>query len=79
MIDADVLQMRQLLQNLIGNALKFAKPGEAPRVEIGREILKTVDGDVIRIRVQDHGIGFDEKISRPNFYGVPTVARAKRV
>jgi signal transduction histidine kinase len=30
----DPPQMRQLLQNLIGNALKFHKPGEAPRVRV---------------------------------------------
>ncbi len=29
-IEADRSQMRQLLQNLIGNALKFHKEGEAP-------------------------------------------------
>jgi signal transduction histidine kinase len=26
--------MRQLLQNLIGNAIKFRRPGVAPRVEV---------------------------------------------
>src|SRR6185436_2739466 len=33
-IDADPLQMRQLLQNLASNALKFHRPGVPPRVEI---------------------------------------------
>ena len=34
-IEADALQLRQLLQNLIGNALKFQPPNSKPRVEIG--------------------------------------------
>ncbi|HXF62945.1 MAG TPA: ATP-binding protein, partial [Caldilineaceae bacterium] len=33
-IEADPLQMRQLFQNLIGNALKFHRAGVAPRVRI---------------------------------------------
>ena len=32
------MQMRQLLQNLIGNALKFHRPGAAPVVKIGGRI-----------------------------------------
>src|SRR5205823_3605995 len=31
---ADRTQMRQLLQNLIGNALKFHRPGEPPVVRV---------------------------------------------
>ncbi|MES2573215.1 MAG: PAS domain-containing protein, partial [Verrucomicrobiota bacterium] len=33
-IDADPVQMRQLFQNLISNALKFQKEGERPRVDV---------------------------------------------
>jgi two-component system sensor kinase FixL len=39
-IDADPLQMRQLLQNLIGNALKFQPAGAAPVVKIDAKIVK---------------------------------------
>lgn len=37
-IEADPMQMRQLLQNLIGNALKFHEPGAKPVVHIGGTI-----------------------------------------
>ena len=33
-IDAEALQMRQLLQNLMGNALKFRRPEEPPVVKV---------------------------------------------
>ncbi len=63
-LDADPLQMRQLLQNLIANALKFHRPNEPPRVELWAESL---DGHApgagngqargCRLFVRDHGIG----------------------
>lgn len=58
-VEADPIQMRQLLQNLIGNALKFHKPGVAPIVRIGAEIPS--DNQTCEIHVADNGIGFDEK------------------
>ena len=58
-IDADAMQMRQLLQNLIANALKFRKPSVAPVVQVRSEIDRPAG--VCRIYVQDNGIGFDEK------------------
>jgi len=67
-LDADPLQMRQLFQNLIANALKFRRPEEAPVVKVFAEST-TSDGaawtlgspDVWRISFADNGIGFDEK------------------
>ncbi len=55
-IDADPMQMRQLLQNLIGNGLKFHKK-EPPVVKVHAALL---DADC-QIIVEDNGIGFDEK------------------
>ena len=37
-IDADPTQMRQLFQNLIGNALKFHRPGVPPAVAVRAEV-----------------------------------------
>jgi PAS domain S-box-containing protein len=59
---ADRLQMSQLFQNLIGNALKFHKPDEKPVVKIRMERTgEQADVDTYRIAVEDNGIGFDEK------------------
>jgi PAS domain S-box-containing protein len=69
-IDADATQMRQLLQNLIGNALKFRKPDAPPVVTVsGERVTDTKhasstdepDGNWCRITVADNGIGFDQK------------------
>lgn len=52
----------QALNNLIGNALKFVKPGTAPAVRVWAQ----PSGDCIRLHVADRGIGvapeFREKI-----------------
>jgi PAS domain S-box-containing protein len=57
-IDADPLQMRQLLQNLAANALKFHRPDVPPVVSINGTIGS--DG-CCRITVADNGIGFEDK------------------
>jgi PAS domain S-box-containing protein len=38
-VDADAMQIRQLMQNLIGNALKFQTPGAAPVVKVQGRIV----------------------------------------
>jgi PAS domain S-box-containing protein len=63
-IDADPMQMRQLFQNLVGNALKFRRPEEAPLIRVhGRPLMSTDDATTgtCELRVEDNGIGFDEK------------------
>ena len=62
-IDADPLQMRQLLQNLVANALKFHRDGVPPLVEMRGELE---DGRC-RITVSDNGIGFEEKYAERIF------------
>jgi len=57
-VHADRPQMLQLFQNLLSNALKFHKAGEAPRISVnGRE---REDGSA-EVAVVDEGIGFDPK------------------
>ncbi|MET8148486.1 ATP-binding protein [Actinoplanes sp. NPDC049668] len=53
-VEADATMLRQVVDNLIGNALKYTPAGEDPRIEItGRP----VDGGGWHIEVADHGIG----------------------
>jgi|GEM_PF-1493533 len=49
----DTTQLRQLFQNLIGNALKFSAPGRAPEVHLSAER----DGAHWRFSLSDNGIG----------------------
>jgi PAS domain S-box-containing protein len=68
-IDADAGQMRQLLQNLISNALKFHAPGLKPEVIISAKVLDNAESlpgsmpgeELVQIMVRDNGIGFDER------------------
>ncbi|MGH7237520.1 MAG: sensor histidine kinase, partial [Candidatus Saccharimonadales bacterium] len=62
-IVADATQMRQLMQNLVANALKFSRSGVKPIAKIYSTATKDKNGIIIeqRIFVEDNGIGFDLK------------------
>jgi signal transduction histidine kinase len=53
--DADRALLRALLENLIGNALKYSQRAAQPRVSIGRDAAARGVTFVVR----DNGIGFD--------------------
>ena len=55
-VTADRVLLRQLLDNLIGNALKYVAPGEQAEVSIGG----TAREDGVVITVADRGIGLPE-------------------
>ncbi|MEO8439662.1 MAG: CHASE3 domain-containing protein [Spartobacteria bacterium] len=63
-LEADASQMRQLLQNLIGNGLKFARPDVPPVVKVESRLFdqESPNGNIPRceISVRDNGIGFEE-------------------
>lgn len=74
LIEADPVQMRQLFQNLIGNALKFHKPQEPPRIKVYSQMTNRAhltdfsentenvsNPKFCKIVFSDNGIGFDEK------------------
>lgn len=67
-VNAIPYQMRQLFVNLLSNALKFAKAGQAPQVRIRctterasqtASPLLEPNGVYYRVTVEDEGIGFD--------------------
>ena len=62
-INADELQIRQLVQNLVSNALKFHREGVPPEVEIDA----TVADGWVKLSIQDNGIGFDPRYNQRIF------------
>lgn len=69
-IEADRLQMRQLLQNLIGNSLKYHREEVTPQIQIQADLYEekvenpdeeAISKEMCRLTVTDNGIGFEEK------------------
>jgi PAS domain S-box-containing protein len=54
-VSVDQAQMPHVFQNLIGNAIKYRRAEEAPRIHITAKR----EGDEWTIAVEDNGIGFD--------------------
>jgi signal transduction histidine kinase len=63
-IDADPLQMRRLLQNLIGNALKYRRKDESPVVQLSSS---RPGARQLTITVRDNGIGFHDQYAEKIF------------
>ncbi|MCK6440732.1 MAG: PAS domain S-box protein, partial [Planctomycetes bacterium] len=70
-VEADAMQMRQLLQNLIGNALKYHRNGHPPEIVVAAKSgkIEAEGGDegktglvqqAAEISIRDNGIGFDQ-------------------
>lgn len=65
------IQMHQLFQNILSNALKFSNPGISPEITIRSEWLSELSftarpvsrqqASCCRIRISDNGIGFNER------------------
>jgi signal transduction histidine kinase len=65
-LDADGIQLRQLLQNLISNGLKFRKPDVDPVITVTaeKEARKKPDGEIEEfcvLKIADNGIGFENE------------------
>jgi PAS domain S-box-containing protein len=69
-LDADPTQMRQLLQNLLSNALKFHRPNVPPVVKVnGRQVLapRGEGSPCCEIIVEDNGLGFEPQYAERIF------------
>ena len=73
-LDGDALQMRQLFQNLIANALKFHRADAPPVVKVFAQPPRVLAGEetqqneeTVEIVVEDNGIGFEEKFAERIF------------
>ena len=66
-VEADAMQMRQILQNLIGNALKFLREGVTPVVQVRSRVYMENEQEWCEIRVIDNGIGFEQQYAERIF------------
>lgn len=67
-VRGDAGQLEQLIQNLLANALKFRRPGEAPRVSV-TAVRREDDaaGPAWEFAVADNGIGFEPQFAEQIF------------
>ncbi len=68
-VQGDPTQFRQLLQNLLGNALKFRDPSRAHVVRIAGRLLKdeATRKDWYELEISDNGIGFEPRFTERIF------------
>ena len=68
-LDADAVRLRQVLHNLVRNALEALEHQEPAQITISTTVLRDGARDSVEIRVQDNGPGFDretlEKVFEP--------------
>ncbi|MFL6450497.1 MAG: PAS domain S-box protein [Bryobacteraceae bacterium] len=62
-LQADRVQLTQLFQNLIGNAIKYRKPGDPPRITLSAKLRPTG----CLFAVEDNGQGMDPRYSESIF------------
>ncbi len=63
-VAAEPAQVRQLMQNLIANGIKYRRQGIPARIVITAQQLA---GDNVRVEVQDNGIGIKDEYQRGIF------------
>jgi len=63
-IMADRSQFACLMQNILSNAIKYRKPGQAPKIDI---TAAAVDEKTIHLAIADYGVGFKEEFAQTIF------------
>lgn len=58
-VNVDAVLLRQVFVNLIGNAAKFSRHAQAPRVRVSAETT----AERVVVGVTDNGVGFDEALA----------------
>ena len=70
-IDCEPMQMRQLLQNLLGNALKFRKSDVLPVIKVSSELIEVLEDQGsqqhVLVTITDNGIGFENQFKEQIF------------
>jgi signal transduction histidine kinase/integral membrane sensor domain MASE1 len=69
-VNGDASMLRQLFDNLLGNAVKYVAPGVRPHIIVGG----AAEGDFVRITVDDNGIGVPPEQRRNVFENFQRVA-----
>ncbi len=77
-VEADPALLRQLLDNLVGNAIKYTAADEAPWVRISSD--RDVEPGWVKVEVVDHGIGIpvgQEELIFEEFHRGPVDGRSE--
>jgi PAS domain S-box-containing protein len=72
-VECDPVLMRQVFQNLIGNALKYSRPRSPAVIEIG----KLQENESLVIFIRDNGVGFNMKYADKLFGAFQRLHRAE--
>jgi signal transduction histidine kinase len=57
---AEPVLLRQVVDNLIGNAVKYVAPGVRPRIDVRARRTESEAGPMVEVEVTDNGIGIPE-------------------
>jgi signal transduction histidine kinase len=70
LVNGDASMLRQLFDNLLGNAVKYVAPGVRPQITVSGAL----EGEFVRITVDDNGIGVPPEQRRNIFENFQRVA-----